>query len=47
MKNTEILEILSETTKQKKTIKLLMELKKKKEDELKQIRMELRKLIQR
>lgn len=43
----EILEILEEKAKQKKTIKLLMELKKRKEDELKQIRMELRKLIQR
>ncbi len=43
----EILEILEEKAKQQKTIKLLMDLKKRKEDELKQIRMELRKLIQR
>jgi hypothetical protein len=46
-KNMEILEILEEKAKQQKTIKLLMDLKKRKEDELKQIRMELRKLIQR
>lgn len=47
MGKNKIIEILEEKTKQTKTIKLLMELKKRKEDELKQIRMELRKLIQR
>jgi len=43
----EIIKILEEKAKQKKTIKLLMDLKKRKEGELKEIRMELRKLIQR
>jgi hypothetical protein len=42
-----IMEILSEQAKQQKTIKLLMDLKKRKEHELKEIEMELRKLIQR
>ena len=42
-----ILKILEEKAKQQKTIKLLMDLKKRKEGELKEIRTELRKLIQR
>jgi hypothetical protein len=41
-----ILQILEEQAKQQKTIKLLMDLKKRKEQELREIEMQLRKLIQ-
>ena len=41
-----ILQVLEEQGKQQKTIKLLMDLKKRKELELREIEMQLRKLIQ-
>lgn len=41
-----IIKVLEEQAKQNKEIKLLMDLKKKKEKELKEIHMMLRKLIQ-
>jgi hypothetical protein len=43
----ETIKILEDKAKKQKTIRLLMDLKKRKEGELKEIRTELRKLIQR